>query len=89
MIEPKLINQYFELYLSDAIQTPDKLNINTEQDLWDSLPFDLNSTYLNADEDQEVMMFLEDVENELQSFNYDDAMDIGFSNIGCRFLNLS
>jgi len=89
IIDRRLINQYFELYLSDAIQTPDKLNINTEQDLWDSLPFHLNNTYLYADEDQEVMTFLEDVENELQSFNYDDAMDIGFSNIGCRFLNLS
>ena len=77
------------MYLSHAVETADKFTINTEQDLWDRLPFELNSSNLYSDEETEIMVFLEDVENQLNSYNSIDAMDIEFSNIGCRFLNLS
>ena len=89
IVEPRLISHYLDLYLSHAVETADKFTISTEQDLWDRLPFELNSSNLYSDEETEIMVFLEDVENQLNSYNSIDAMDIGFSNIGCRFLNLS
>lgn len=87
IVEPKLINHYFDLYLSHAIESVDKFKINTEQDLWDRLPFELTSSYLYSDDETEIMLFLEDVENQIGSYKSIDAMDIEFSKIGFSFLN--
>lgn len=87
LIEPKLINRYFDLYLSHAMEEPEKLNSTTEQALWDHLPFTLGSSYLNSDENTEIMIFMEDVQDQLDSFDSINAIDFEFSKIGFKFLN--
>lgn len=88
IIDPTSINNFFELYLSHAIDDIDKLNITTEEDLWERLIFELDSSHLYSDENTEVMVFLEDVEDQLRTYDSIEAMDIGFSKIGFNFLNL-
>lgn len=88
IIDSASINNFFELYLSHAIDDFDKLNTTTEEDLWDRLAFDLDSSYLYSDENTEVMIFLEDIEDQLRIYDSIEAMDIGFSKIGFNFLNL-
>ncbi len=87
IVEPKLVNHYFDLYLSHAIESVDKFTINTEQDLWDRLPLELSSSYLYSDNENEIMSFLEDAENQIDSYKLIDFMDIEFSKIGFSFLN--
>ncbi len=88
IIDPTSINNFFELYLSHAIDDIEKLNTTSEEDLWERLIFELDSSYLYSDENSEVMVFLEDINEQLRIYDSIQAMDIGFSKMGFNFLNL-
>ena len=88
IINPALINNFFELYLSHAIDDIDKLNSNTEEDLWKRLAFEFDSSHLYSDENTEVLIFLEDIEEQLRICDPIRLLDINFSKIGFNFLNL-
>ena len=61
--------------LIEELNTEFESTVNTISDL------------VNSDDENEIMSFLEDEENQIDSYKLIDFMDIEFSKIGFSFLN--
>jgi hypothetical protein len=87
VVDPQDIPSFFEFYLSHVVDAGNELKVKSEEDLWSRIPFDITSSVLYSDMENEMLGFFEGIDDQIDSCDFMDAMDASPVKMGFHFLN--